>query len=82
VALKRKGVASPANSKTRPPIKGPGTRAMLAIDCVTPNVPPCSFAEVLFEIKLGTAVFIVPIPDAISVIETKKMATFWIRGIR
>ncbi len=55
---------------------------MLLTDWATPNMPPCSSAEVLFEMKLGIVVFIVPMLKAINVIETRKIAIFGIRGMR
>ena len=57
----KKGAGSPANSKRAPPINGPGTVAMLATELVTPRVPPCSLTCVLFEMKLGTIVRIIPL---------------------
>ena len=81
-ALAKKGAASPANSKREPPIRGPGTVAMLATEFATPKVPPCSFAGVILEMKLGTTVRIIPLPEAIIVNEKMKIAMFGIRGIR
>lgn len=55
---------------------------MLDIDCAAPNIAPCSLAEVLFEIKLGIVVFMIPMPDAIKVIETIYAAIVGSKGIR
>ena len=40
VALRKNGAISPANSKTKPAIKGPGTWAMLDKDSIMPNILP------------------------------------------
>jgi hypothetical protein len=81
-ALAKKGAANPANSKREPPIRGPGTFAMLATEFATPKVPPCSFLGVIFEMKLGTTVRIIPLPKATIVNERAKTKIFGIKGIR
>ena len=70
--LKMKGATIPERSATSPAIMGPGTRAMLDTDWETPNMPPCSFVGVFFEIMLGTAVNSIPTPKIIIVVNARK----------
>lgn len=72
-ALRKKGAPIPANSNTKPPIKGPGIRAILETDWVTPRVLPCVLCEVRLDMTLGIAVPRIPIPIIIIVVNTMKM---------
>ena len=65
--LPKKGAVVPANSKSKPPIKGPGTVAMLRTELAIPRIPPCSSAGDNRDRKLGTMVRMIPLPDAIMV---------------
>ncbi len=47
--LTKNGAANPPNSKSIPPIKGPGTVDMLATDSVTPKIFPCSLSTVALD---------------------------------
>lgn len=80
--LKKKGAVIPAKSDTKPAIKGPGTRAILDIDWVTPNILPCSFAGFFLEMKLGTAVPTIPPPITIIVVSARKTVMLGTKAIK
>ena len=63
-------------------MRGPGTRAMVEVDCVTPSMLPCSFVEVRFDMKLGTTVRKIPLLADIIVRDNRKMMMFGRVGIR
>ena len=80
--LPRNATVAPATSKRKPPIKGPGTVAMLRTELAMPSIPPCSSAGVSRERKLGTMVRIKPLPKDIMVTHAKKAMMFGISGIK
>ena len=71
-ALPRNATIGPASSKRKPPIKGPGTVAMLIMEPAMPRIPPCSSVGVSRERKVGTMVRIMPLPEAIIVMDARK----------
>ena len=79
--LPKNAAVGPAISKRKPPINGPGTVAILDTELAIPKTPPCLSAGVSREMKLGTTVLIMPLPEAIIVMEAKKNWMFGIKGI-
>jgi len=79
--LPKNAAVAPATSKRKPPINGPGTVAMLKMELAMPRIPPCSSAGVSRERKVGTTVRIMPLPEAIIVMDAKKAMMFGISGI-
>jgi hypothetical protein len=80
--LPKNAAVAPAISKRKPPIKGPGTVAMLIMELAIPRIPPCSSVGVNRERKLGTIVRIIPLPEEIIVIDTRKTKMLVIIGIK
>ena len=66
------GAINPATCKVKPSISGPGTQAIFEIDLFIPKMLPCFSFGVLFEIKLGITVLIIPLPIEIIVIAIEK----------